>query len=137
MAFQDHSGIPIEALGRAMARSFERDGKHPLFELEMGRVTEADFLDELRTQLAEELGHEPELHNFKELYFDALDPNEPMIELMARARAGGHADGDADQQRARVGAAVAGDAAGRRDLRAGRRLGLRRHCGSPTRRSTS
>ena len=89
MAFQDHSGIPIEALGRAMARSLERDGKHPLFELEMGRVTEADFLDELRTQLTEELGHEPELHNFKELYFDALDPNEPMIELMRELRADG------------------------------------------------
>ncbi|CAN5455533.1 HAD-IA family hydrolase [soil metagenome] len=83
MAFQDHRGIPMEALGRAMARSFERDGKHPLFELEMGKMTEADFLDELRTQLAEELGHTPELHNFKELYFDALDPNAEMIELMA------------------------------------------------------
>jgi putative hydrolase of the HAD superfamily len=89
MAFQDHSGIPIEALGKAMARSLERDGKHPLFELETGRITEAAFLADLREQLTEELGHEPELHNFKELYFDALDANEPMIELMRDARGGG------------------------------------------------
>ncbi len=88
MAFQDHSGIPMEALGRAMARTFEREGKHPLFELEMGKITEHAFLDELRGRLSEELGHEPELHNFKELYFDALDPNTEMIELMAEVSRG-------------------------------------------------
>ena len=85
MAFQDHSGIPIEALGRAMARSLERDGKHPLFELEIGHISEADFLDELRPQLTEELGHEPELHNFKELYFDALDAERADDRADARA----------------------------------------------------
>ena len=44
-AFQDETGISAEALGRAMQRIAERDGEHPLFELERGRITEADFLD--------------------------------------------------------------------------------------------
>ena len=38
-----------------------------------------------RAALEPELGHVPEMHGFKEIYFEALDPNEPMIELMRRA----------------------------------------------------
>ena len=81
-AFQDETGISTRSLGTAMQRIAERDDEHPLFELERGRISEADFLAALRRELAIELGHEPELHRFSEIYFDALDPNEPMIELM-------------------------------------------------------
>ena len=81
-AFQDETGISTSSLGTAMQRIAERDDEHPLFELERGRISEADFLAALRRELAIELGHEPELHRFSEIYFDALDPNEPMIELM-------------------------------------------------------
>jgi putative hydrolase of the HAD superfamily len=88
-AVQDRTGIPVEALGKSMTRIAERDGKHPLFELECGRVSEADFLAELGRELVADLGHEPELHRFSEIYFDALDANEPMIELMQRLRADG------------------------------------------------
>ncbi|HEY7151424.1 MAG TPA: HAD family phosphatase, partial [Solirubrobacterales bacterium] len=55
-------------------------------ELERGRITEADFLEKLRDELETELGHRPEMHGFKEIYFEALDPNEPMIELMRGLR---------------------------------------------------
>jgi putative hydrolase of the HAD superfamily len=85
-AFQDETGIPAESLGIAMQRIAERDGEHPLFELERGRLSEVEFLDGLRAELRAELGHEPELHRFKEVYFEALDPNEPMIELMRSLR---------------------------------------------------
>jgi putative hydrolase of the HAD superfamily len=90
LAFQDETGISTEALGRAMQRIAERDGQHPLFELERGRMAEADFLATLRGELAVELGHEPELHRFSEIYFQALDPNEPMIELMRGLRGRGY-----------------------------------------------
>jgi putative hydrolase of the HAD superfamily len=89
-AFQDETGIPTDALGRAMQRIFERDGAHPLFELERGKLTESEFLDLMRTELAAELGHEPELHRFSEIYFDALDPNDAMIELMRDVKARGY-----------------------------------------------
>ena len=46
-AFQDQTGISGEALGTAMQAIADRDGAHPLFELETGRITEADFLDRL------------------------------------------------------------------------------------------
>ena len=85
-AFQDETGIPMEALGKAMGRIAEREGEHPLFELERGRVTEEAFLDGLREELEVDLGHRPELHRFKEIYFDALHPNEPMIDAMRGLR---------------------------------------------------
>jgi epoxide hydrolase-like predicted phosphatase len=85
-AFQDQTGIEAHSLGNAMARIAEREGEHPLFELERGRITETDFLGQLRDELATDLGHRPEMHGFKEIYFEALDPNEPMIELMRGLR---------------------------------------------------
>jgi putative hydrolase of the HAD superfamily len=88
-AFQDQTGIPAEALGKAMQRVAEADGEHPLFELEKGRMAEVDFLARISAELTEILGHEPEMHGFKEIYFDALEPNEPMIDLMRRLRADG------------------------------------------------
>jgi putative hydrolase of the HAD superfamily len=90
MALQDEIGIEAGTLGRAMQRIAEREGEHPLFELERGRTTEADFLDALRHELASDLGHEPELHRFSEIYFDALGVNEAMIGLMRDARARGY-----------------------------------------------
>ena len=67
----------------------ERDGDHPLYELEKGEITEADFLAKLAGAIEPELGHRPELHRFSEIYFEALDPNEPMIELMRELKGAG------------------------------------------------
>jgi putative hydrolase of the HAD superfamily len=88
-AVQDETGIPFERLAEAMAAIQERDGRHPLFELETGRLTEADFLSKLTDELEPMLGHRPALHRFREIYFEALHPNEPMIDLMRDAKAGG------------------------------------------------
>jgi putative hydrolase of the HAD superfamily len=86
---QDQTGIAPEALGRAMQTIADEDGAHPLYELEMGRVAEVQFLDRLSDALALELDHRPELHRFSEIYFEALHPNEPVIELMREAKASG------------------------------------------------
>ena len=88
-AYQDRTGIPTAALGVAMQRIMDADGAHPLFELEKGRTTEAAFLERLADELEHDLGHRPEMHGFKEIYFEALHPNEPMIELMRTAKATG------------------------------------------------
>jgi putative hydrolase of the HAD superfamily len=88
-AFQDQTGISATALGRAMQSIAERDGDHPLYALETGRMSEADFLGQVATALEPELGHRPEMHSFKEIYFEALEPNEPMIGLMREIGRGG------------------------------------------------
>jgi putative hydrolase of the HAD superfamily len=90
MAFQDQTGIQWEALGHAMQRAAERNGAYPLFELEKGKMTEDEFLGLLQDELEPELGHRPELHGFREIYFDALDPNERMVELMRDLRGRGY-----------------------------------------------
>lgn len=89
MAFQDRTGITGESLGSAMQRIYERDGAHPLYELEKGHVSERNFLTTLQGELAVELDHVPEMHGFREIYFEALNPNEPMIEQMRAAKAKG------------------------------------------------
>jgi putative hydrolase of the HAD superfamily len=89
MAFQDRTGISGESLGNAMRRIYERDGEHPLYELEKGHVTEDEYLAAIRAELAVELGHEPEMHAFKDIFFEALDPNTPMIHELREAGRGG------------------------------------------------
>jgi putative hydrolase of the HAD superfamily len=89
-AVQDETGIPFEELGKAMAEIERVDGKHPLYELEKGQLTEEEFLTKLGDALEPALGHRPELHRFREIYFDALHPNQPMIDLMREAKARGH-----------------------------------------------
>ena len=89
-AFQDETGIASASLGVAMQRIAEREGAHPLFELEKGRITEDRFLADLAVELEADLGHRPELHRFRDIYFEALDPNEEMVELMRGLRERGY-----------------------------------------------
>jgi epoxide hydrolase-like predicted phosphatase len=89
-AFQDSSGISLEALGKAMAAVAISTGANPLFELETGRMTEAHFLKTLGDELTAQLDRPVELHGFGERYFDNLHPNEPMIEYMRELRGRGY-----------------------------------------------
>ena len=74
VAYQRDSGIAFEDLGAAMARvAAAHGGEHPLFELEKGKITEAEFLGRLETELGRKMA------SFRETYFAHLHPNEPMI----------------------------------------------------------
>lgn len=90
MAFQNETGISAENLGLAMQALAEANGENPLFELERGEITEAHFLEQMADGLEPLLGHRPFMHRFKEIYFEALDPNPPMIELMRELKAEGY-----------------------------------------------
>jgi putative hydrolase of the HAD superfamily len=89
-AFQESSGISLKALGAAMSAVAARDGALPLFELETGRMTEAQFLRSLSAELTAQLGRKVELSGFGERYFEHLLPNEPMIEYMRDLKARGY-----------------------------------------------
>ena len=88
-AFEADSGIPLAELGRAMAAEGQRLGGNPLFELETGRMTEAEFLGSIGSQLTRQLGREISLAGFGERYFADLTPNAPMIAFMRELRARG------------------------------------------------
>ena len=89
MAVQDEIGIEPERLGEALRAVSEEDGANPLYAMERGEMSEADFLDRLADGLEPLLGHRPQLHRFREIYFTALHPNEEMIGLMRELQAGG------------------------------------------------
>ena len=75
LAYQRESGISLEDLGAAMAKLMqEDDGRHPLFELEKGNISE----DEFTRRLGAALGRE--LTSMRDTYFENLHANEPMIE---------------------------------------------------------
>ncbi|MEA2212947.1 MAG: putative hydrolase of the superfamily [Solirubrobacteraceae bacterium] len=89
-AFQDQSGVPLAELGTAMAALGAARGANPLFELETGRLTEAEFLSEVAGQLSRQLGREVDLAGFGERYFAALEPNEPLISYLREVRTRGY-----------------------------------------------
>ena len=84
-AVQEESGASVEALAQAMRRVAEKTGRHPLFDLEKGLVSEADFLERVEAELDAEVS----LAGFRETYFSALHANQRMIDYMAELRARG------------------------------------------------
>jgi putative hydrolase of the HAD superfamily len=86
IAFQESSGVSFEALGKALQVLAAEHGVNPLFELETGRLSEAEFLGALSRQLTADLGRRVELHGFAETYLAALHPNQPMIAYMRGLR---------------------------------------------------
>jgi putative hydrolase of the HAD superfamily len=89
-ALQEEDDLDAGALGGALRRIAERDGRHPLYELECGRMTEHDFLSELAAQLRADLGREVEMHSFAERYFAHLEPNDAMIGFLRELRGRGY-----------------------------------------------
>jgi putative hydrolase of the HAD superfamily len=89
-AVQAASGVPLDALGMAMAAMAERNGSNPLFELEIGRLSEVDFLDGLGRELSGQLGRPVSMQDFGQRFFEHLHPNEPLIAYMRGLRDQGY-----------------------------------------------
>jgi epoxide hydrolase-like predicted phosphatase len=87
--FQDDAGVPIEALGKAMARIASEQGFHPLYELEKGKLTEARFVELLDGAVSAELGREVHLHGLAEAYWRDLDTNDAMVAYLRDLHARG------------------------------------------------
>jgi putative hydrolase of the HAD superfamily len=89
-ALNEEQGLERGAFGTALARVAQRDGAHPLFELECGRMTEREFLARLTAQLRSDLGREVALQTFAERYFGHLQPNAEMIGFLTQVRDRGY-----------------------------------------------
>lgn len=88
--FADRTGMSMPELGAALAAIIAREGVHPLHELECGRITEPQFLEALERSLREQVGRDIPCDGFAEALWSALEPNPPMIELMAALRGEGY-----------------------------------------------
>lgn len=82
LAYQEETGVSPADLGTAMAKAMEQHGEHPLFELERGQISEAEFARRIEAHL------EPgfDLARLRECYFECLRPNVPVIECLADLR---------------------------------------------------
>ena len=86
----DSSGVSLEVLGKAMAALADRHGSNPLFELETGRLTEAQFMGSLSDELSERRGSRVAMDGFGERYFRHLQPNDRVIDYMRGLRERGY-----------------------------------------------
>ena len=89
MALQDEIGVSPEHFGEALRAVSEEDGANPLFAMERGEMSEADFLDGSATGSSRCSATGPHLHRFREVFLGTLHPNEEMIGLMRELREGG------------------------------------------------
>lgn len=85
--FQERADIPLESLGAAMRRITERHGENPLFPMERGEVSEAEFLAAMGAEIEADLGRAVPMETFAEHFFAALEVNTPMFEWLRRAKA--------------------------------------------------
>jgi putative hydrolase of the HAD superfamily len=85
LAYQEESGVSLEQLGQAMARATEEHGDHPLFALERGEITEIEF----RARIERHLEDGFDLTRLRTVYFERMEPNQPMIELVRELRGRG------------------------------------------------
>jgi putative hydrolase of the HAD superfamily len=76
---QADTGVPPASFGAALARATATDGSNPLFELEVGAITEAEFLATIERELTTILQRPVTLHGFGERYMAALEPNEALF----------------------------------------------------------
>ena len=82
LAYQEESKVSLEELGRAMGRAAETHGEHPLYALERGELSEREFADRLERELPDGFS----LTRLREVYFERLVPNAPMIEFAGSLR---------------------------------------------------
>jgi putative hydrolase of the HAD superfamily len=74
LAYQEEAGVSLEELGRALQRAREAYGEHPLYALERGEVSEAEF----GRRLAEQLDDGFDLGRLRH-HFGRIEPNPRMI----------------------------------------------------------
>jgi putative hydrolase of the HAD superfamily len=86
LALQRDSGIPLEAMGQAVAALSAQDGGNPLYALETGRLSERDFVARLERALSDVVGRPVELAGFSERWFAQLEPNQELLEYLRGLR---------------------------------------------------
>ena len=85
LAYEEEAPITLEDLGRGMQAAAEKYGAHPLHSLERGEISEVEFARRLSEQLHDGF----DLARLRELYFERIDPNVPMIEFVREQRRSG------------------------------------------------
>ncbi|HLI59444.1 MAG TPA: HAD family phosphatase [Solirubrobacteraceae bacterium] len=89
--FSERSDVTLEELGAAMAAAGAARGENPLYALETGRMTEAEFMAALAEAIERTRGRPVSLVGLGEALFAGLRPNERFVAFMRMLRERGHA----------------------------------------------
>ena len=89
-AVERHLGISLGEIGRALAAASDRHGANPLFELELGHITEDEFLRRLERELRDLLGRRVVLDEFTDRWWAAMAPEPATQALVAAVRDAGY-----------------------------------------------
>ncbi len=89
MRIQEAHGIPLEAIGAAMAHAATDRGTNPLYDIERGEITEAEFLGILSASLEREIGRPVALDRFADEYFQAIQTNDELVDYLRGVKARG------------------------------------------------
>jgi putative hydrolase of the HAD superfamily len=87
-SLQEGIDVPTEAYGAAMAHSLADDGVHPLFALERGEISEAEFVARLERGLEATLGRPVSLDGFGSRLMEALHPNDELFDHFRELKRG-------------------------------------------------
>jgi putative hydrolase of the HAD superfamily len=82
-------GIPLSALGEAMRVAGARRGEPPIYTLERGQMTDAQFMALLREALEEVLGRAVDLDGYGERLMSELTPNQLLLDYFRSLRSRG------------------------------------------------
>ena len=85
----DELGVPLSALGEAMKLAASRADEPPLFKLERGQITDAEFTATMQATISEVVGRPVELDGYGDRLMRELRPNEPLLEYYAGLKARG------------------------------------------------
>lgn len=84
---QEHDGVTLEHFGMAMfTATRQRGGENPLFPLERGEMSEAEFLGIVGAALTEVVGRPIDATGFGERYFSHLRTNDAMLDHLRTLR---------------------------------------------------
>ena len=84
------TGVSLWEIGAALAHATERDGVHPMSELEVAKISEREFCDRIESALLVTSGREIELTGFRERWFDGRSANTPFIDYLRTVHARGY-----------------------------------------------
>ncbi len=82
LAYQEEASISLAELGTAMQEVADAYGEHPLYALERGEISEGEFARRLQERL--HVGFDME--RLRQLYFERIEPNAPMIAFVGAQR---------------------------------------------------
>lgn len=89
-AFSRACGLSLDEIALVMTSAAVSYGRQPLEALEVGKITEREFLDLIDDAIRRELARQIDLSDFRHQWFAGVVPNTEFVKYLRRLRANGY-----------------------------------------------